>query len=232
MFEFGLFKNHLTPDPDDYMAKMQNVRVATSEDILKEMNVPGGVTKAQAAVVITARKVAIMKLLSRGYAIRTELVEINPAVRGVFIDVDDNFDPKRHTIVLNTEAREDLKIKARELEVKKVKVIGRIPMPERFIDTATQRRNEVISRGKVGELKGSNLKVDPEDTDQGVFIIKADGTEVRCDNFMHNSLVKLQFYVPDDLPAGEEVTLEVRTDYNLSSKELRTGRFQQTLSVI
>lgn len=232
MFEFGLFKNHLTPDPDDYSAKVQNLKVADEEAILKEMVVPGGVTETQAAAVFTARRVAIKKLLANGMGVQTDYCEIKPAVRGVFINDDDVFDRKRHAVVFNATGREGLQEIAREMKPMKVKVSARMPLPERFVDTATQRRDEVISNGKVGEIKGSYLKCDETDNDQGVFIIKPDGSELRCADFIHNAPSKLLFYIPNTLTVGEEVVLEVRNKLNNEIKAVRSGRLSKTLSVV
>lgn len=35
MLKFGLFENHLTPDPDDYMAVVQDLEIVDEEGINK-----------------------------------------------------------------------------------------------------------------------------------------------------------------------------------------------------
>lgn len=232
MLEIGLYENHLTPEPDDYMAMPQNQKVAGEKEILKKMIVPGGVTVTQAAAVFAARKQAIIDLLSEGNSVETDFCEIKPAVRGVFTSEDDIFSKDRHSATFNTIPRKELGEIARNLKVKMVQVSERVPMITRFIDSATQRRNEVISVGKVGEIKGSFLKCDPEDDQQGVYLIKTDGTEVRCNSFINNTSTRLIFFVPDTLETGDEVALEVRNRLNNEIKTLRTGRFSRTLSVV
>ena len=232
MIEIGLYENQLTPEPDDYMAVVQNQEIVGEEEILKEMIVPGGVTVTQAAAVFAARKQAIAKLLRSGKGVHTDYCEIKASVRGVFTSEDDNFSPDRHMVVYRTNPRKDLREIAKEQKVKKVLVTARVPMAIRFIDAATQRRNEVISVGKVGELKGIYLKCDPDDDQQGVFLIKSDGTEVRCAGFINNTSSRLIFFVPDTLTVGEEVEIEVRNKLNNKIKTLRSGRFMHTLSVV
>lgn len=232
MFEYGLYKNHLTPDPDDYAAKVQNLKVADEEAILKEMVVPGGVTETQATAVFTARRAAIKKLLAAGMGVRTDFVDIKPAVRGIFINYDDVFDDSRHIVVFNAISREELLEIARDMKPTKVRVSKRVPLPERFVDTATQRRDEVISTGKVGEIKGSYLKCDETDNDQGVFIIKPDGSELRCASFIHNTASRLLFYIPEGLTAGENINLEVRNKLNNEIKAVRSGYLAKPLNVL
>lgn len=232
MLEFGLYENHLTPDPDDHSAQVQNLDVADEDAVLDEMVVPGGVTKAQAAAVLTAEQTAIRKILLSGRGVTTSFCEIKPVIRGVFTSEDDSFDPKRHAVVFNATLRKEFKELARDIKVKKVPVSERMPVPQRFVDTATQRRDEVISNGMVGELKGSFLKCDPADNKQGVFVIKADGSEIRCDNYIHNTASKLLFYVPNTLTVGEEVELEVRSKLGNTVNEVRIGALATTLSVV
>lgn len=232
MYEYGLYENHLTPDPDDHRAHVQNLKVADQNDVLNEMVVPGGVTKTQAAAVLTAEQTAVRKILLSGRGVITSFCEIKPGIRGVFINDDDVFDPKRHSLVLHAILRKDIRELAKQIKVKKVPVSDRLPVPERFVDTATQRRDEVISNGMVGELKGSYLKFDPDDNEQGVFVIKADGSEIRCDNYIHNAKSKLLFYVPDTLTAGEEVELEVRSKLSNTVNDVRVGHLAKTLSVV
>jgi hypothetical protein len=232
MIEYGLYENHLTPNPGDYWAQVQNLEVIDQKAILNEMVVPGGVTKAQAAAVLTAEQTAVKKILLSGKGVMTNFCEIRPGIRGVFINKDDVFDPKRHTVVLNARLRKDFRDLARDIKVKKVAVSERVPVPQRFVDTATQQRDEVISNGMVGELKGSYLKFDPADSEQGVFVIKADGSALRCDNYIHNTASKLLFYVPGTLTVGEEVELEVRNKVNNTVKNLRSGSLATTLTVV
>ena len=232
MLEFGLYENHLTPDPDDYWARVQNLIMVGQGEVLNEMVVPGGVTRTQAAAVLTAEQTAVKKILLSGRGVVTNFCEIRPGIRGVFVNEDDVFDSNRHSVVLSANIRKEYKGIAKDIKVKKVEVSERLPLPQRFVDTATKRHDEMISNGMVGELKGSYLKCDPTDPSQGVFIIKADGSELRCDNYLHNTAAKLLFYVPNSLTAGEEVELEVRNTLNNSVNELRSGRLANTLTIV
>lgn len=232
MFEYGLFENPLTPNPNDYLARILNLEVANEETILNMMVVPGGVSKTQVTAVLTARKMAVEEILLSGKAVMTDFCEIKPGIRGIFISNEDVFDPRRHTLVLYAVLRKKYRDLAKAIKTKKVSVSERLPMPLRFLDTATQRRDEVISNGMVGEIKGKYLKFDPADPNQGVFIKKANNTEVRCENYIHNTDSKLLFYVPDTLTVGEDLKLEVRNKLNDSVNEERSGLLAKTLSVV
>lgn len=232
MIKFGLFKHHISSKPGEYKAVIQNLELCDEDDLLEEMIVPGGVTATQASAVLTAYEGAIVKILKSGRGVKTRLFEIKPSVRGIFAGIDAMFDPNHHFVTFTISAREFLRNMAKGLNVQKVTVGERVPRLHRFIDTASQLRNEVLSSGKVGELVGDLLKCDPEDMEQGVFIGQGDGNEIRCANFIHNTSSRLIFFLPDTLESGDEVGLEVRNKLNGRVKAVRVGRFAKSLKVI
>jgi len=231
MLKYGLFKNHLTIDPDDYVAIPQDVESKTEEDILKEMVVPGGVTTTQAQAVFTARREAISKFLEQGYAVQTDYSELKPGIKGVFNSDEESFTNGKHTVAISSSSRKVLKNIANSIKVEKVSVIERSPIIMKFIDTSTQRENEIITPGMVGELKGGYLKCDTADETQGVFIILPDNTALRCTNYLHNTASKLMFYIPNTLSANDEINIEVRNKLGGSTKANRIGKFAIDLTV-
>lgn len=232
MIKFGLFKNYLSANSNEYKAVIQELELCDEDDILKEMIVPGGVTATQSSAVLTAWEGAIVKMLKSGRGVKTRLFQIKPSVRGVFVGIDAIFNPSQHFAVFNLSPREFLRNIAKGLSVQQVTVSERAPKLHRFIDTASQIRNQVLTGGMVGEIVGDFLKCDPDDTEQGLFIIQGDGKAIRCANFIHNSGSKLIFYLPDTVQVGEEVDLEVRNKLNNRVKEVRIGRFSKSLKVI
>lgn len=232
MIKFGLFKNYLTPGPNDYKAVVQKLDIIDEEALLKEMIVPGGVTATQASAVLTSYHGAIVNALKNGQDVRTKFVEISPSIRGVFNGSSANFDANLQYVVFNVLSRKELNKIAKELNVQKVTVKERVPKLHRFFDSASQRRDEVISTGKAGELKGRFLKCDPNDPDQGVFIIPAEGSAIRHTSFIHNTSTKLIFYISDALTVGDKVELEVRNKLDNRIKELRMSRFPHALTVL
>lgn len=232
MLKFGLFKSHLTSDPNDHLAVIQKLEIIDEEDILTEIVVSGGVTATQALAVLTAWYEAIENALKNGKGVRTKFIEIRPAVKGVFEGSAAKFDPTKHYVVFNVVVRDYLKKIAELLKVKKVRVGQRAPMIMKFVDTVSKRHDGVISKGKVGELSGKFLKCDPYDQEQGVFLIHPDQSALHISSFIHNTGAKLIFFIPDGLIIGDEVVLEVRNKLNNRVKEVRVSRYPQVLKVI
>lgn len=232
MIKFGLFKNYLTPGSNDFKAIVQKLDIIDEEALLKDMIVPGGVTATQASAVLTSYHGAIEKTLKNGQGVRTKFVEIRPAIRGVFDGIFANFDASQQYVVFNVLSRKELNKIAKELNVQKVTVKERVPQLHHFFDSASQRRDEVISTGMVGELKGRFLKCDLNDPNQGVFIIPGEGSAIRNTSFIHNTSTKLIFYISDALKVGDKVELEVRNKLDNRIKELRMSRFPHALTVL
>ncbi|MDR8392506.1 DUF4469 domain-containing protein [Aliifodinibius sp. S!AR15-10] len=76
---------------------------------------------------------------------------------------------------------------------------------------------------------GELLKIDPEDPDQGLFLVASDGAETKVEEFVENSPSKLGFRVPEGLASGE-YTMEVRAKLH-NTNELRVGTLKAPLAV-
>lgn len=83
--KFALFENHLTSDPGDHMAVVQDLRSKTQEDVIGLMIGRGSaVTKAEALSVNKEYAAAIFLFLKDGYAINTPIFNLSPSIKGVF----------------------------------------------------------------------------------------------------------------------------------------------------
>ena len=90
--KYALFPNHLTSDPDDYMAVVQDQTSKTKEDLIDEMIGRGStVTKAEALSVLEEFEAAVEEALSEGHSINTPLFRIGASIQGVFEGESDGF---------------------------------------------------------------------------------------------------------------------------------------------
>ncbi|MGS2739625.1 DNA-binding domain-containing protein [Sinomicrobium sp. M5D2P17] len=227
---YALFPNQLTEDPNDYMAVVQNQVSRTIEDIINIMIGRGStVTKAEALSVIEEYEAAIAQILANGDNVSTPIFRISASVPGVFTSIDDRFDRSRHHVRLNIHPGPRIGQIAEELPVEKVPATERQPILQRFKDVASDTINETLTPGAVGELFGSLLKIDPEDAEQGIFLIAADGTATKAETLVRNKPANLIFMIPDTLESGEYI-IEVRNKPGNIS-EIRSGSLNMTLIV-
>ena len=221
--KYALYPNHLTSDPEDHLAVVQDQNNRSIEDIIEVMIRSGStVTKAEALSVIEEYEAAIVQLLSDGDSVNTPLMRITASIPGVFSDKFDNFDPARHYVRLNVNPGARVSDIIEDLEVEKVEASRPKPVPQVFLDIASDTTDESLTPGGAGELKGSRLKIDPAETDQGVFFIAADGTETRADTYIRNKPANLICMIPDGLASGE-YKIVVRTMFR-DTNDLRAGR--------
>ncbi len=227
--QYALFPNHLTSDPDDYMAVVQNQSSRTKEDIIDVMIGRGStVTKAEALSVLEEFEAAVEQALKDGHSINTPLFKIGASVQGVFYE-NDSFDRSKHYVRLNVTPGGRIGEIAPNIGVEKVEASSPQPNLASFKDVASDTTNETLTPGGVGELTGSRLKINPEEDEQGVFFIAEDGTETKASTLIRNKPSNLIFMIPTGMAAGA-YRLEVRTVFQ-NGKTLRAGSLNSTLIV-
>ncbi|MFV0376708.1 MAG: DNA-binding domain-containing protein, partial [Mangrovibacterium sp.] len=174
---FALFENHLTPDPTDFMAVVQDLQAKTQDDVMNLMVSRGStVTKAEALAVFEEYALAIEQLLKDGNSVNTPLFNLSPSIKGVFYSETENFNPAIHTVRLNITPGIRLRQMAQNVSVARVQGASPQPDPLYLDDLGSGTRNDTLSPGNIAQLKGSRLKFDPVDPAQGIFVLAADGS--------------------------------------------------------
>ncbi|WP_321281010.1 DNA-binding domain-containing protein [Marinifilum fragile] len=225
---YGLGLNHLTEAPNDYTAVVTDSTNINVTKIMERMIGKGStVTKAEGLSVIEEFEYAVVEEVKNGNIVSTDLFRISPSISGVFEDENDSFDPSRHSINLNISPGPRLQEIISKIELKKVALSSAEPVIEKFVDLKTKVENESFTPGQIASIKGSLLKFNEEDNNQGVFFIAVDGTETRVTEFVKNKPSELMFFVPDGLTIGN-FQLEVRnTPHKL--KTIKKGRLSVEL---
>lgn len=227
--KFALFENHLTSDPDDYMAVVQDLRSKAQEDVIDLMISRGStVTKAEALSVLEEYAGAIVLLLKDGYAINTPIFNLSPSIKGVFYGPDEPFNSPAHAVKINITAGTRLREVGPQVAVERVKGGSPQPDPEYLDDLGSDTRNEQLTPGNIARLRGSRLKFETGDLMQGVFLIAADTTVTRVATVSRNKPGEIDFLVPA-LPPGV-YRLEVRAVL-FQGKTLKVGVLPALLTV-
>jgi hypothetical protein len=227
--KFALFENHLTTDPDDYMAVVQDLRSKTQEDVIDLMISRGStVTKAEALSVLEEYAGAIVLLLKDGYAINTPIFNLSPSIKGTFYGPDEAFNSSAHAVKINITAGTRLREVGQQVAVERVKGGSPQPDPEYLDDLGSDTRNEQLTPGNIARLRGSRLKFESGDLMQGVFLIAADTTVTRVATVSRNKPGEIDFLVPVLAPGVYR--LEVRAVI-FQSKTLRVGVLPALLTV-
>ncbi|MDX1636774.1 MAG: DNA-binding domain-containing protein [Balneolaceae bacterium] len=228
--KYSLVPNHLTDDPNDHMAIVQDQPARTIDDIIDRMVERGStVTRADILSVIEEYQAVVASFLEEGDRINTPLFRTSASISGVFEDPTDRFERGRHYVRLNVNPGPRIAEIAETLSVEKVAADRTQPVLEQFKDFGSDTLNETVTPGNAAEISGSHLKVDTGDDDQGIFFIAGDGTETKVETIMRNMPANLIFMVPEGLASGE-YELEVRARPR-GHKDIRTGALESVLVV-
>ncbi len=232
MINYILVENHLTSDPDDYMARVISSETADDKMLVDDILGSGStVTHPDILAVLNAYHTAIIKRLLAGQRVVTPVANFSVSIGGRFESVGDAFDSARHVVQGNVSPGADLRNSMRD-HSQVAKGEGRItdPNPTEYEDFGSESKNSVLTPDKPGQLMGHRLKVDPADAQQGVFFIAiADGAETRATMLMRNKPADLMFMVPAGLASGD-YEIEVRT-VTRQDGVVQRGRLRHVVSV-
>ncbi|WP_299584656.1 DNA-binding domain-containing protein [uncultured Sunxiuqinia sp.] len=224
---YALFENHLTSDPDDYMAVTTNGTSLNQDDLVKLMLVRGStLTETDILAVLKMEREVVCEQAAMGHHITTPLFNVGLSIKGVFNGLDDTYDPGRHMVRLNLLPGNELRQAAAAIKTQKVKGERIRPIIEQFVDVSLNSVNEQVSAGGLARLRGSYLKFDPSDPAQGIFFIDATNNEAKVTVVSLNKPGELHFLVPP-LPPGE-FEVEVRT-LIYGHKNISAGRLDAKL---
>lgn len=208
---YGLVENHLTSDPGDYMAIVQDNETFTEEQIVERMISRGStVTKAEALSVLEEFGLALEDILKGGNNVNTKLFAIYPSISGVFTNSTDSFDASRHAIRMNVSVGSRFNKTTSSIQAQKVETVSPMPVLQKFTDLKNKAVNESFTPGQIASITGLLLKFNENDPQQGIFFISSDNSETKVTNITKNKPSELLFFVPETLTSGNYY-IEVRT---------------------
>lgn len=232
-----LYDNLLTPDPNDFVARVSSERSLSVADICHSAATRGGADVSDAAmshaVELFLKEMAYR--LCDGFAVNTGYFTAVPVVRGVFLNPNETFDPQRHTLQFQFTQGELMR---REIEDVEVKIMG-VAETGLYIgqveDMKSRTVNEVLTPGFNLRVTGTKLRVVGDKPGVGIFFretVTNTATKVDEGDIVVNNPSELMIIIPA-LPAGT-YQLEVTTQYSTGNKllkEVRSAVFDRPLTV-
>lgn len=232
-----LYDNLLTPDPNDFTARVSSERSLSVADICHSAATRGGADVSDAAmshaVELFLKEMAYR--LCDGFAVNTGYFTAMPVVRGVFLNPNETFDPQRHTLQFQFTQGELMR---REIEDVEVKIMG-VAETGLYIgqveDMKSRTVNEVLTPGFNLRVTGTKLRVVGDKPGVGIFFretVTNTATKVDEGDIVVNNPSELMIIIPA-LPAGT-YQLEITTQYSTGNKllkEVRSAVFDRPLTV-
>jgi DNA-binding domain/Domain of unknown function (DUF4469) with IG-like fold len=229
--KYYLQNNPVTPDPNDCLARVLTHQTLKVEQVVKEMLRRGSTaTEADCEAVLRLFFEVVSDEIAEGNNIILPLVNIRPAVNGVFKGATDSFDPSRHIKKATFSAGTMITKKVIAAKVEKIVQPISIPTLIEYTDINSGTTNSIVTPGGIGQIMGEELKYNPTNASEGIFFIAADGTATKVSIVARRTLGRLIFSIPT-LAIGN-YHLEVRKGYGTSTIVLRTGILQDELQVL
>ena len=232
---YALFENNLTSDPNDYAAQVQITSSVDLEDLIRRMiNQGSTVTEADIRAVLEDAIKACESLLLDGNRVNFGgLVELFPRLKGIFNGITDTYDSARHQIDVGANPGSRVRKPVRSnASINKVETIKPAPAPLEYVDLASGDTNGTLTAGTIGTINGHRLKFDPAATDEGIYLVRINGTGppyIKIGMVQKNKPGQLVFLTNSTILAGDHY-LEVRARIQ-GGAELRTGRLDAVLTI-
>lgn len=196
-----LYDNLLTPDPNDFTARVSSERSLSVADICHSAATRGGADVSDAAmshaVELFLKEMAYR--LCDGFAVNTGYFTAMPVVRGVFLNPNETFDPQRHTLQFQFTQGELMR---REIEDVEVKIMG-VAETGLYIgqveDMKSRTVNEVLTPGFNLRVTGTKLRVVGDKPGVGIFFREtATNTATKVDegDIVINNPSELMIIIP------------------------------------
>lgn len=227
---YKLYRNSMTVGVEKFSARVEYVGTLYEDDIIEEMiSYNSTITKADILAVQEMYHAAIIRLLLKGFHLLTRSAHFGLTIKGNFSGQGDVFDLSRHRLEpqvnISPALREAI---LNKVLVEKELVNGPQPMPVGYESLSNGHSGNLLIPGGMGRVIGQSLRYDPDDVEQGLFLIAADRSERRLPS---DGIIKpgsLVFLIPSDLASGD-YRLEVRTRFN--GGEISLGRLPDVLTV-
>lgn len=233
MIKYSLRENNLKPEEQRYMARIENLITFDLDKVKAEITRKGSVLKkTETNGVIDELFEYITQNLSQGIAFHSKYFSIIPSIKGNFEGEEDAFDRSRHQMMVNMVPGQAMRAAINSINPEKTEYLERDPAPKHILNTANRQMDTDITAGHMAEVTGKRLKViDPEDPNQGVFLIKTDDQETfKADWLKINTPGKVEFQVPMELIAGE-YSLEIRTTVYENARRIRKAELPFTIEL-
>jgi hypothetical protein len=233
-----LYKNLLTPDPDDYIIRPIPERTLDVKEICETAVARGGADISASAMehAVNLFHKEMGYQLCDGFSINTGWYTAGPHVRGVANSPKEQYDKEKHTLLFEFHQGSLLR---KELENVTVEVLGVADTDAsiaQVIDVKTGSVNDLLTPNRNLKIVGHKIKVAGDNEANGIFFVNkasAERTKVDESDIVTNNPSEVIVVIPA-LGAGIyllEITTQFGSNKKTMLKEPRTAVFDKDLTV-
>jgi len=232
-----LYDNVLTPNANDFMARVQSERSLNVKDVCRAATTRGG-ADIPAAAMEHAVELFLKEMgysLCDGFSVNTGWFTASVSIKGVFDSPVEKFNAAKHTVMFDFNQGSLLRKELAAVTVEITGVADTSAYIAQVVDVKTGSVNDLITVGRNLKITGSKIKIAGNNPTNGIYFvdnvtnesIKVDATDI-----VTNNPSELIIIIPP-LTLGE-YRIEIVTQYSSSNavlKEPRTAVFDKPLTV-
>jgi len=221
-----LYDNILTPNPNDYMARVVSERSLSVKDVCRSATTRGG-ADITAAAMEHAVNLFLKEMgysLCDGFSINTGWFTASVSIKGVFDSPAEKFNAAKHTVMFDFKQGSLLRKELGNVAVNITGVADTSGYVAQATDVKTGSVNDLLTVGRNLRISGSKIKIDGDNPENGVFFVNHDTQErtaVDASDIAVNNPSEVMVIIPE-LAAGA-YRLEIVTQYS-SGKNLKQSR--------
>ena len=165
--------DEISPDKKVYRAYVKTHGTINKEDLAKELAKKTGQDISLANYFLDALNEILSKEILAGYRVNLGQLSTGFSIKGSFTSEDDRFDPKRHAVQPTVQALDPLKSALAAVGADNI-TVGLVCRVLSLMDNVTKEQGAITGANEV-HVEGENLGIDPENPDEHVVLLKADG---------------------------------------------------------
>jgi hypothetical protein len=232
-----LYDNVLTPNPNDFMARVISERSLSVKEICLAATTRGGADISAAAMehAVDLYHKEMGYSLCDGFSVNTGWYTASVSIKGVFDSPTEKFNAAKHTVMFDFKQGSLLRKELGAVTVDITGVADTSAYIAQVTDVKTGSINDLLTPNRNLRINGSKIKIAGNNTANGVYFVNPDTherTRVDDTDMVTNNPSELVIVIPA-LAAGTyrlEVTTQYTTGGNLL-KEPKTASFDRTLTV-
>lgn len=231
MITYYLQKNPFQNGKQNYIGKPYAMATLHLKDLIEKCSNKGNkIPEYLIEGVICRLEEVIEDALKNGQSINTPLINIQPAITGIFDDKHDKFDSNRHTLHYRISQGTLLKKFAKQSELLKIIPPKSLIQIYSIKNLSSASPELIFEKGSILELKGKSLKYDTNDTMQGIFLVHESGKEYRVGLSLKSTKSIQMFQIPLTIDKGS-YKIQVRC-LPPRYQNIKIGEYEKAISVI
>lgn len=201
--EFYLLPYQLNGEESSFKGQVLTKQTLDAKGLIDAMLDKGSTaTLPDITAVLSLYEEVLLTELLKGKTIHTKLFRMRLKVEGKFKSSTDTFDPKRHKVKVVITPSLFLQDAVKPLRAKRKLVERNLP----HFGTLENRNEPNLFyqcySGDVLEIRGSNLHMNLEDPEQGLYLLDTNGVKMPITKVLQNKPSSIMFLVPDSMPVG------------------------------